>query len=322
MRYSMTGATGFLGGVLARQLVEAGHQVTALVRDPSRADGLRDLGVELVEGDLDDTAALDELLLGANGFFHVAGWYKHGMREHETLRRVNIDGTRNALEAARRAGVARTVYTSTIALNSDTHGRTVAEDYRFTGTHVSEYDRTKAVAHEIAEEYAAAGLPLVIVQPSVIYGPGDVGSTMGQITRQLVKGRTVLGPRSGGACFAHVEDVARGHVLAMEQGRLGESYILAGPRAEFGDLMGRVRRLAGRGRVVLLPVPVVRAVATMTAPVERVVPVPQALTAEAARSGLATYYGDAGKAERELGWKSRPLEEGLAETVASIRSGS
>jgi nucleoside-diphosphate-sugar epimerase len=82
--------------------------------------------------------------------------------------------------------------------------------------------------------------------------------------------------------------------------------------------MGRVRRLAGRGRVVLLPGPVVRAVATMTAPVERLVPVPQALTAEAARSGLATYYGDAGKAERELGWTARPLEEGLAETVASI----
>lgn len=321
MRYSMTGATGFLGGELARQLTEAGHEVAALVRDPSRAGRLRELGVELVEGDLGDRAALDRLLLGAAGFFHVAGWYKHGRREHETLRRVNIDGTRNALEAARRAGVARTVYTSTIALNSDTRGQVVDEGYRFTGTHVTEYDRTKGEAHAIAEEFAAAGLPRVIVQPGVIYGPGDLGSTLGQIMRQLVAGRTVLGPREGGACFAHVADVARGHVLAMEQGKDGESYYLAGPRAEHGHVLGRVRELAGRGRVVLLPRPVIRAVAAGTAPFEHLVRLPQALTSEAARSGLATYYGSAGKAERELGWTARPLEEGLAETVAAIRSG-
>lgn len=321
MRYSMTGATGFLGGELVRQLTEAGHHVTALVRDRARAAGLRELGVELVQGDLDDTAALDELLLGADGFFHVAGWYKHGVREHEMLRRVNIDGTRNALEAARRAGVARTVYTSTIALNSDTRGEVVDEGYRFTGRHVTEYDRTKAVAHDIAVGYAEAGLPLVIVQPGVIYGPGDVGSTLGQITRQLVAGGTVLGPRGGGACFAHVEDVARGHVLAMERGKPGESYILAGPAAEYGSVLTRARELAGHGRVVMLPQPVVRTVAALTAPLERVVRLPQSLTAEAARAGMATYYGDPGKAERELGWAARPLDEGLAETVAEIRSG-
>ncbi|QZY28372.1 NAD-dependent epimerase/dehydratase family protein [Nocardioides coralli] len=321
MRYSMTGATGFLGGELARQLVGAGHDVVALVRDRSRATGLRAMGVELVEGDLDDRGALDELMLGADGFFHVAGWYKHGLREHEALRRVNIEGTRNALEAARRAGVARTVYTSTIALNSDTEGEVVDEDYRFTGTHVTEYDRTKGVAHDVAEEYAAAGLPLVIVQPSVIYGPGDVGSTLGQMTRQLVAGRTVLGPRGGGACFAHVEDVARGHVLAMEQGRVGESYILAGPAAEHSEVLERTRELAGAGRVVLLPPAVIKVVAAVTAPLERLVRLPQPLTSEAARAGMATYYGTAGKAARDLGWTVRPLEEGLAETVAAIRAG-
>jgi nucleoside-diphosphate-sugar epimerase len=228
MRYAMTGATGFLGRVLARQLKDDGHDVAALVRTPSAAGHLTDLGVEIVPGDLDDGAALDRLLEGADGFFHVAGWYKHGRREHETLRRVNIDGTRNALEAARRAGVPKVVYTSTIALNSDTRGAVADEGYRFTGEHLSEYDRTKGVAHDIAVEYAEAGLPLVIVQPSVIYGPGDTGSSMGQLTRQLAAGRPVLGPRGGGASFAHVEDVARGHVLAMAQGREGESYILAG----------------------------------------------------------------------------------------------
>jgi dihydroflavonol-4-reductase len=322
MRYAMTGATGFLGGVLARQLGEAGHEVVALVRDPARAGHLRERGVELVQGDLDDTAALDRVLDGAEGFFHVAGWYKHGRREHETLRRVNIEGTRNALEAAKRAGVPRTVYTSTIAVNSDTRGEAVDESYRFTGRHITEYDRTKAAAHDLATEYAAAGLPLVIVQPSVIYGPGDVGSTLGQLTREVVAGKTVLGPRGGGACFAHVEDVARGHVLAMEQGRLGESYYLAGPALGYQELFRRIREIAGAGRAVLVPPGAIRVVAALTAPVEKLLPIPQPMTAEAARAGIATYYGQATKAERELGWSARPLDVGLAETVASIRAGT
>lgn len=321
MRYAMTGATGFLGGEIARQLTDADHEVVALVRDPARAGRLRELGVELVEGDLEDGAALDRLLADADGFFHVAGWYKHGRREHETLRRANIDGTRDALEAATRAGVPRTVYTSTVAVNSNTRGATVDENHRFTGTHLTEYDRTKAVAHDIARGYAVSGLPLVILQPGVIYGPGDVGSTLGQITRQLVAGRTVLGPRGGGACLAHVEDVARGHLLAMEKGRLGESYNLAGPAIGYEELFDLVRRLCGSGRAVLLPPAVIKGVAAFTSAAERLVPVPQPMTAEAALAGIATYYADSTKAAEELGWTARSIEEGLAETVAAIRAG-
>src|SRR5688500_16409289 len=239
MRYAMTGATGFLGGELAGQLRSSGHGLVALVRDPTRAGRLSDLGVELVVGDLDDIAALDRLLEGVDGFFHVAGWYKHGLREHERLRRVNVTGTRNALGAARRAGV-RTVYTSTAGINSDTHGVVRDETYVHHGPWLTEYDRTKAEAHRIAEGYAIDGLPLVIVMPSVIYGPGDTGSTLGQLTRQIIAGRPFVGPKDGACSWAHVHDVARGHVLAMEKGRLGESYLLAGDRAPYGELLGLV----------------------------------------------------------------------------------
>jgi nucleoside-diphosphate-sugar epimerase len=176
------------------------------------------------------------------------GWYKHGRREHRTLRHVNIDGTRNVLQAAARSGVPRVVYTSTLAVNSDTGGRVVAESYRFAGRHLSEYDRTKAVAHKIALDHTARGLPLVIVQPGVIYGPDDVGSTLGQLTRRIVQGKRVLGPSGGGATFAHVADVARGHVLAMERGRVGESYILAGPTQTYADMLALVARLSGARR--------------------------------------------------------------------------
>ena len=310
----MTGATGFVGGELARQLRAPGDDVVALVRDPARATNLRGAGVELVVGDLDDLASLARLVDGVDGFFHVAGWYKHGRREHETLRRVNVTGTRNALEAASRAGV-RTVYTSTTAINSDTGGLVRDESYVHRGPWATEYDRTKAEAHRVAEEYAVAGLPLVTVMPSVVYGPGDTGSTLGQLTRQLIAGRPVLGPRGGASSWVHVEDAARGHVLAMERGRSGEAYILAGERASYGEVLELVAQVAGKRGPVLLPHGVVRAAAAVTAPVERFLPIPQPLTAEAARAGMATYFGDGSKAAAELGWFSRPLREGITETV-------
>ena len=314
MRYAMTRATGFLGGELAGQLRSSGYDLVALVRDPARATRLRDLGVELVVGDLDDIAALDQLLERADGFFHVAGWYKHGWREHETLRRVNVIGTRNALDAARRARV-RTVYTSTTAINSDTRGIVHDETYVHAGPWVNEYDRTKAEAHRIAEEYAAGGLPLVIVMPSVIYGPGDTGSTLGQLTRQIVKGRPVLGPKDGACSWTHLQDAARGHVLAMEKGRPGESYLLAGEPVSYGEILGLVARQAGKRRPILLPNGVIRLVAAITAPLERYLPIPQTMTADAARAGMATYFGNSVKAETELGWTPRPVREGITETV-------
>jgi nucleoside-diphosphate-sugar epimerase len=315
----MTGATGFLGTVIAEQLRERGHSVVSLVRTPSKAGNLQRIGVELLTGDLDDLAALDRLLKCADGFFHVAGWYRHGRREWERLRRTNIDGTRHALQAAMRSGVPKVVYTSTLVVNSDTRGAVRDERYRFTGQHLSEYDRTKAVAHDIALEYAIAGLPLVIVQPGAIYGPGDVGSTLGMLTRRLVRGGLVVGPRGGGSSFAYVADVARGHVLAMETGRAGESYILAGPPATYEEVFGAVARLAGTRTPRLLPPTVIQLAAGLTAPIERLLPIPQFLTSDAARSAVATYYGDSDKAQRELGWNARPLEQGLAETVAYIQ---
>jgi nucleoside-diphosphate-sugar epimerase len=316
MRYAMTGATGFLGGVLARQLRDSGHDVVALVRDPAKATPLQDLGVELVVGDLDDTAALDQLLSGADGFFHVAGWYKHGRREHEMLNRVNVAGTRNALDAAKRAGTPRTVYTSTTAINSDTKGAVHDEGYHHEGPWAAEYDRTKWEAHQIAHEYADGGLDVVIVQPGVIYGPGDTGSTLGQLTRQILAGKMVLGPRDGSACWGHVEDIAHGHVLAMEKGRAGESYYLTGDVATYAQVFRQVKELAGsKSRLVFLPNGLVKANAALTAPLERVIRLPQSLTADAARAGCATYLADSTKARTELGWTSRPVADGIAETV-------
>jgi nucleoside-diphosphate-sugar epimerase len=319
MRYAITGSTGFVGGALARLLREDGHEVVALVRDPARAVALADLGVELLPGDLDDVAALDRLCAGADGLFHVAGWYKLGQRDPSVGDRVNVVGTRNVLEAALRNGVRRVVYTSTLAVNSDTEEQVVDETYRFTGEHLSHYDRTKAEAHDIALELTAQGLPVVIVQPGLVYGPGDTAQT-GALIAQVVAGRRPLVPGAGGVCWAHVDDIARGHVLAMERGEPGRSYMLAGPRATLADGLTRVARIAGTKGPVVLPERIVRLGAKAMSLVGRVVPLPPDYAAETMRAGLATYYGSPARAERELGWRARPLDEGLRETVESLHS--
>jgi nucleoside-diphosphate-sugar epimerase len=318
MRYAMTGATGFVGGALARQLREVDHEVVALVRDPAKAGALRDHGVELVPGDLDDATALDRLCSGVDGLFHVAGWYKLGQRDASPGVRVNVEGTRNALAAAERNGVPKVVYTSTLAVNSDTEGQVVDETYRFTGQHLSAYDRTKAEAHDIAAAFAARGLPLVTVQPGLVYGPGDTAQT-GQFIAQVVRGKRPLAPSGGGACWAHVDDVARGHMLAMERGVPGESYMLAGPRARLADGLRRVAAISGTKGPLVLPARMVSATGVLMGALGKAVPLPPDFAAETMRAGLATYYGNPAKAERELGWSARPLDQGLRETVETIR---
>lgn len=326
MRYALTGATGFVGGELARQLREAGHDVVALVRNPARATALQDIGVELVRGDLDDQAALDQLLAPAadgtsvDGLFHVAGWYKVGERDPAPGQRVNVEGTRNVLAAAQRAGTPKVVYTSTLAINSDTGGRVLEEGHDFTGEHLSAYDRTKAEAHAVAKEFAAAGLPVVIVMPGAVYGPGDTAQT-GALMAQVVAGGRPQVPGGGGTLtWAHVSDIARGHVLAMERGETGETYMICGDPATLADVLQRVARLAGTKGPMLLPPAVVRATGRVLTVVDKVVPLPPMYHPETFRVALASYLGTRAKAERDLGWHPRPLDEGLRETVAALRA--
>jgi dihydroflavonol-4-reductase len=319
MRYALTGATGFVGGELARRLIDDGHEVRALVRSPRRAVGLDAMGVDLVEGDLDDVAALDRLVADVHGLFHVAGWYKLGERDRSPGQRVNVEGTRNVLAAAQRAGTPKVVYTSTLAVNSDTGGVTLDEAHRHMGAHLSEYDRTKAEAHRVALQFAAVGLPVVIVMPGGIYGPGDTSQT-GALVEQVVAGSRPPVPRGGGRLtWAHVADIAKGHLLAMERGVAGQSYMLAGDPATLAELLTQVAQAAGTKGPVPIPDALLRATERVMTHVAKLVPVPPLYQPETLRAGLASYLGTRAKAERDLGWHPRPLSEGVAQTVATLR---
>jgi nucleoside-diphosphate-sugar epimerase len=317
MRYFLTGATGFVGSRLARQLVEAGHQVVALVRRPQKAAELAALGVELHPGDITDRGSLRGPMAGVDGAFHVAGWYKLGQRDPSEAEQINVVGTRNVLEVMLELGVPKGVYTSTLAVNSDTRGRLVDESYRYDGPHLTVYDQTKWTAHrQVAEPLIARGLPLVIVQPGLVYGPGDP-SLLGESIRLYLQRRLPAVSQGAVFCWAHVEDAARAHRLAMEKGRPGETYIIAGPphsTAKFFEIAAEITGVPAP-RLRLSP-GVQRAAAGLMGLVEKVFPVPPTYSAEYLRSSAGvTYLGDNAKARRELGYDPRPLRDGLPETL-------
>ena len=318
MRYAITGATGFLGGVLALQAAAAGHDVVAAVRSPRKSARLLNAGIQVVPADLADTEALTSAFDGVDGVFHVAGWYQVGSRDPAEGERVNVEGTRHVLAAAAAAGVRRIVHTSTCAVNSDTHGEVVDETFEFHGEHISEYDRTKAVAHRFMLDYASEhDLPeIVVVMPGGIYGPGDT-SQIGALMRDVAAGKRVVAPSRLRLMQAHVDDVAYGHLLAMTQGGAGESYMLTGERTNLHAMLSEVAELTGGVTPIDLPGPLLPVAQLLTGIVGRVYALPSEYTAESLRVSQASYYGTSAKAERELGWTYRGLTEGLAQTVST-----
>jgi nucleoside-diphosphate-sugar epimerase len=313
MKYFVTGATGFVGGVLAKQLREAGHEVNASVRDIEKAGELKSLGVKLFKGDVTDKESMREAMTGVDGVFHVAGWYKIGVKDKTPGQKVNIQGTRNVLELLQELKIPKGVYTSTLAINSDTKGKIVDETYHFTGNHISEYDRTKAAAHEVAKEFIAKGLPLVIVQPGLIYGPGDTSSVRTSII-DFLKGKLPMLPSQTSLCWAHVDDVARGHILAMEKGKIGESYIIAGELYKLADAFTLASEATGKRAPMTVPYQVMKFLSVLVTPLDSFVP--ESYTSEGLRTiAGVTYWGDNSKAKRELEYNPRPVSEGWIETV-------
>jgi nucleoside-diphosphate-sugar epimerase len=317
MKYFVTGATGFVGSHVARQLVEQGHEVVVSVRTPSKAQQLAQLGVTVTQGDVTDKESMRGAMQGVDGVFHIAGWYKIGVRDKSEASAINITGTRNVLELMKELGIKKGVYTSTLAVNSDTHGLLVDESYHYTGKHLSEYDRTKWIAHyEVAEPMIEGGLPLVIVMPGLIYGPGDTSPIHNTFIQYLQRKLPVL-PAKTAFSWAHVDDIAHAHILAMELGKEGESYIIAGPTHTLIEGIQVAQKITGvpAPRIRVAP-GAMKAMAATMGVVEKIVPVPDDYSAEYLRvSAGVTYIGSNAKARREFGYSPRPLEVGLTETL-------
>ncbi len=319
MKYAVTGATGFIGGRVVQQLLAAGHTVHALVRDPDRARDLEQRGVRLFKGDVTDAPSLAAPLQGVDGIFHLAAWYEIGTKNRARAEDINIQGTRNVLTTMRDLGIPKGVYTSSVAVFSDTHGELMDESYRRGGPWLTLYDRTKWRAHyEIAEPMIRDGLPLVIAQPGLVYGPGDQ-SIVHRTLLQYLRGKLHVAPQATAYCFGYVDDIATGHLLAMQKGRVGESYIFAGPLHTFIELFALCERLTGVKQPRFNPSPTLMKVLAQTMRVAGTfASLPENYRYESLRvmAGV-TYGGNDAKARRELGWTCRDIESGMRPTLTA-----
>jgi len=239
----VTGATGFVGWHVARKLLERGHTVRALVRPTSK---VRELELEVINGDLRDSNSLERAVTGCGLVFHVAADYRLWSKDPAELYRSNVEGTRNLLTAARRAGVERVVYTSTVGCIGIPEDRPGDEDVEVTLDHMTgAYKRSKFQAEQAALEFAKSGFPVVIVNPTAPMGDHDFKPTpTGKIVVDYLKGAMPAFVDTG-LNVVDVEDTAEGHLLAAERGRPGERYILGCENLTLEQILGRLARISG-----------------------------------------------------------------------------
>jgi dihydroflavonol-4-reductase len=322
-RVLVTGASGFLGSAVARALVARGLRVRALVRPTSPRDNLEGLGCEIVAGDLTDRASLGAALSGIRHLFHVAADYRFWARDPSVILRVNVEGTRNLMQEALTAGVERIVYTSSVA-TLKLAGATCPVDETAPLSPeeaIGVYKRSKTLAERTVEAMIRSDkLPAVIVNPTTPIGPRDIKPTpTGRILLDAARGRIPAFVDTG-LNFAHVDDIAEGHLLAFERGRIGERYILGGENVLLHDLLATIANAAGRRapRIRLPRTPLfpfaygAQAFAFITGR-------EPLMTVDALRMSRYHMFFTCAKAKRELGYRSRAYQEGVIDALAWFR---
>jgi dihydroflavonol-4-reductase len=317
MKVLLTGATGFLGSEIARELTRQGHTLRVLVRKTSKLDGLKGLVYEKVEGDVTDAASVDRALDGVDALIHTAGNTSTRRRDREALYRVNVDGTRTVLAGAAQRKTGRVVVTSSI-VSVGASADPVALDEGATwntGGRGYHYVDSKRQGEEIALEFAKNGMNLVVLNPSMIMGPGDVYLTSTKLVLEYMKGRNRFWFR-GGLSYCDVREVAKAHVTALTKGRSGERYIVAGPNKSYKELQEELYRITGLYKPRRVPYPLLLVAAALSEAAATIAPhsLEDLNLAVVKHAKLFSYY-DSSKAERELGYVVRPFDEMLRDTI-------
>ncbi|MGA9027556.1 MAG: hopanoid-associated sugar epimerase, partial [Steroidobacteraceae bacterium] len=318
----VTGATGFVGAAVARALGRADWQLRALVRANSDRRNLQGLAVDVVTGDLGDPDSLRRALTGVDALFHVAADYRLGARDPRQLYAVNVEGTRNILRAAQASGVSRVVYTSSVATIGLPADGSPGSETTAAGLKdmIGHYKRSKFQAEQVALEAARGGQPVVIVNPSTPIGPGDVKPTpTGQLVLDAAAGRMPAYVDTG-LNIVHVDDVAAGHLLAFERGRVGERYILGGEDLMLRDILALIAPLVGRRPPrIRLPYAAVLPLAYAAEFAARLTGGSTRITVEGVRMARKRMFFSSAKAVRELGYHWRPPARAFEDAVAWLR---
>ncbi len=310
----VTGASGFLGWHVARLLVERGHSVRALIRSSSK---IHELDVEPAVGDLRDRASVERAVAGCGVVFHVAADYRLWAADSSELYRSNVDGTRNILAAARSANVERVVYTSTVGcVGVPQDGIGDEESAVSIDNMKGAYKRSKFMAEQVALEFASAGFPVVIVNPTAPVGDHDIKPTpTGKIVLDFLKGEMPAFIDTG-LNVVDARDVALGQLLACERGRAGERYILGAENLTLAQILQKLAAITGRkAPTIRLPYAVAYAAGIVSTAWARVSGIPPRAPIDAVRMARKKMFVSHAKAARELGFQPGPADGALARAV-------
>jgi dihydroflavonol-4-reductase len=324
MKTLITGASGFVGSAVLRQLIAAGHTVRALVRPNSDRRNLAELPVEIVTGDLTDRASLDRALLGCSELFHVAAVYRLWVPQPQEIYDTNVTGTRNLMIAAANAAVRRIVYTSSVAtLGLTSDGSPADEDTPVSlADMIGHYKRSKFLAEaEVKKLVEEQGLPVVIVNPSTPVGPRDIKPTpTGRIIVDALSGR-IPAYVDTGLNLVHVDDVAVGHLLAFERGTIGERYVLGAQNMTLKEILTELAAITGgQAPRIRLPHNLVLPIAYVSEAWARLTHGNEPrLTLAGVRLAKKKMFFSSEKAKRVLGYNPRPIEEALRDAVDWFR---
>jgi dihydroflavonol-4-reductase len=320
----LTGATGFVGSAVARVLAARGHRLRLLVRPTSDRRNLSGVDAELVLGDLTDAASLARAVGGCRYVFHVAADYRFWVPDPDAMLRANVEGTLAVMRAAQAAGVERIVHCSSVAALGMTNDDTPADETTPTNEadFIGTYKRSKFLAERaVMDLVRQEGLPAVVVNPSAPVGPRDIKPTpTGKMIRDAAAGR-VPAYIDTGLNMVHVDDVAEGHALALEKGRIGERYVLAGENLLLKDILALVAEVVGRRPPrIEIPEALVWPAAWFMEGLARLIGIPPMMTRDHIRMARHKMFYSSAKAMRELGYTPRPLRTAIEEAVAWFRA--
>ena len=322
----VTGGTGFIGSHVVKKLIARNYSITCLVRSKEKGKSLSALGATLHEGDITDKDSMREGMQGHDAVFHIAAWYELGnsKKYRDKMTNINVGGTKNICELVEELKIKRLIYCSTVAALGPVNENEIGdENHKHPGGYRSWYEKTKYEAHEYVKKKMRNGLPVTIVMPAAVYGPGDT-SALGGLMKMYIQRKIPAKINSNGKfSFVHVDDVAEGIILAYERGKIGESYCLADKDSllsinELYDLMEKLTGIPAPERIVSINV--AKFFTYFSELKSRLLNRRPVISVEGINMITTNWAYHGEKAKRELNWKPRKLEHGLKETIESLYS--
>lgn len=320
MKILVTGASGYIGNRLVHELAERGCCVNALVRSSSAADLLQHPNIHVCVGDILDQESLAIAIKDCKQVYHTAAVVKAWVKNPYDYYTVNVDGTRNVLEAAKQAGIQKLVFTSTCGVIGPSLNHPMTENDPRVASFSLDYELSKKMSENLALQYAKMGMNIVIVSPSKIYGPGNVSHTLttNAVIKKFLKKGFVFIPSPGTyqACFAFMDDIVNGHLLAMEKGTSGEKYILGGINTSYEGFFDRIRNLSSaKGHIVKLSKKTIKTWASLQWLNYKITGIQPTFNKKNVNVVFSNYTFSSEKAIKQLGYNITPIEVALKKTI-------